>query len=70
MTELKPCPFCGGQARIQAKYSWQWVDDLSGDKPELFRVRCGNCDAARVASTEQRVIDKWNTRAERKDVTK
>ena len=42
-TKLKPCPFCGGQARVYLKIS------LSADEPEKplieARVRCLGCTA-------------------------
>lgn len=54
MSELKPCPFCGGEA------------ELTGfDAPE-FWVWCPNCKASTDAHTcKGGAIDAWNTRAER-----
>lgn len=54
MNELKPCPFCGGEA------------ELTGfDAPE-FWVWCPNCKASTDAHTgKQSAIEAWNIRAER-----
>lgn len=55
MSELLPCPFCGGEAEIcrHALVSW---------------VRCKKCGVdtpAALPQDEQLAIDFWNTRAER-----
>lgn len=39
MTELKPCPFCGGKGEI-------YIVDYDGDKSTRkwwFNIRCGKC---------------------------
>lgn len=53
MTELKPCPFCGGKAYVQ--------EHLSG----LYRsVICKVCCAAtRMFQKEKEAIEAWNRRA-------
>ena len=57
MSELKPCPFCGGEART------------SGERFEntiLSWVFCSSCGAAGgYRHTEAEAITAWNTRAER-----
>lgn len=52
MNELKPCPFCGGEAKIIT-----YADD---DKS----IKCGKCWAgtSRYMSVE-RAVFAWNTRA-------
>ena len=55
MTELKPCPFCGGEAEIYRHALVSWV-------------RCKECGVdtpAALPQDEQLAIDFWNTRAER-----
>lgn len=53
MADLKPCPFCGGEATL-AGFSGNWY------------VRCDKCLATSDdRALEQTVIDAWNTRAER-----
>lgn len=51
MNDLKPCPFCGGEAQIEHMSCW---------------VECQKCYAASVTcGEEQAAIDAWNTRVER-----
>lgn len=55
MTELLPCPFCGGEASKRLFYKGK------------YRVHCNVCDAhsGDVCDTEADAIAAWNTRAER-----
>lgn len=54
MSELKPCPFCGGEA------------ELTGFEAPEFWVWCPNCKASTDAHTcKGGAIEAWNTRAER-----
>ena len=50
MTELKPCPFCGGEAVLQAFYGGNYVE-------------CGTCKCSteRFIKTED-AIQAWNNR--------
>lgn len=54
MSDLKPCPFCGGEAELtcfEAPEFWVW---------------CPNCKASTDAHTcKGGAIEAWNTRAER-----
>lgn len=40
-TELKPCPFCGGEARLKQIVS----SNGEGRFIEVWRVQCHDCDA-------------------------
>jgi Lar family restriction alleviation protein len=54
MTEkLKPCPFCGGEAKIHNTYDG------------MFQIECTNC-FARVFydRTKKSVINRWNRRVD------
>lgn len=55
--ELKPCPFCGGEAKID---SWNSTDGYMNDWWK--RVQCTVCDIAKLGKTEEEVIEAWNTR--------
>ena len=62
MSEMKPCPFCGGKPRLQ-KY------ESGHDEPFVsWRVVClgpdGGCfgTAGILEDEQQDAIDAWNTR--------
>ena len=61
MAELKPCPFCGGQAIvIECRYR---------HNESSFFVKCNNSDCIVIPQTYENsdmayVIDIWNRRAE------
>lgn len=58
MDELKPCPFCGGEAEILT------AESMHGGN--LYGVMCDCCAGrADVYDTEAEAIEAWNTRAER-----
>lgn len=50
--ELKPCPFCGGEAHLTCEVASRW-----------YIIRCLRCGAAsaKIASPK-RVIEAWNRR--------
>ena len=57
MSELKPCPFCGGEAELV-------------DCEAFFYVRCSNHDECKIfvitedMETKEDAIAIWNRRAE------
>lgn len=54
MTELKPCPFCGGSARVL---------ELNGFYQHTHFVSCDTCNAAGdTRETEEAAIEAWNRR--------
>lgn len=62
VSELKPCPFCGGRAVVEHSYRWG----------RSYRVRCrnkrGQCPVCPKTPydymTEELAVDAWNRRAE------
>lgn len=61
MNKLLPCPFCGGEARIQCAGVCMKHDGQSTD----YFVSCHDCNAStqRYFETEQEAIAAWNLRA-------
>lgn len=62
--KLKPCPFCGGKAKIVED---EWYG--SNGRSISYTVRCDNISCDMESSTgyvddEERAIKKWNTRYE------
>lgn len=53
MSELKPCPFCGGEAYV------------SNGVPRLWYVHCPECIIdGPINNTEAKAIEAWNHRAQ------
>lgn len=56
MTELKQCPFCGSEAKMESM----------GRGPYQTRVGCSECSCTLgYHVSKKRAIEAWNTRAER-----
>ena len=56
MSELKPCPFCGGEAEMLT------AESMNGGY--LFGIMCNDCRSrGDVYDTEAEAIAAWNTRA-------
>lgn len=56
MSELLPCPFCGGEAEILT------AESMRGGY--LFGIMCNDCcSRGDVYETEAEAIEAWNTRA-------
>lgn len=62
MSELLPCPFCGGEAEVQHQ-----TRELYGDVVDWYGVYCKKqfCGYVSGQSTEAEAVAAWNTRAER-----
>lgn len=69
MTELKPCPFCGGKAVLHEAYKTERVECRA-------YIRCDNCGAHvgddyppthlfEISDSTRNAIEKWSRRAER-----
>ncbi len=62
-TELKPCPFCGGKARVRDATIEEQGSVVNGN----FYKFCG-CEhycAEMFGYTEEEAIKKWNRRADK-----
>lgn len=59
MSDLKPCPFCGGEAEMcHVTQLWEPRD--------AYWVKCKNCRISGTHhTTEAEAIAAWNSRAER-----
>ena len=62
MIELKPCPFCGGEANITK--GERWLDETCTPSKPYYYARCQNCYTTgyKYHPTEKEAIEAWNTR--------
>ena len=62
--ELKPCPFCGGEAVINEipphKHTFVNMPDCEG----FTYIECTGCGCTIGADTTQQAIEAWNRRAD------
>jgi Lar family restriction alleviation protein len=57
--EIKPCPFCGGEAEFS--YT-PWDDDEQVGDDGTGWVVCQSCNVQIYGHTREDAIEKWNTR--------
>lgn len=64
MSELKPCPFCGGDADWYISTADAMIS-LLGEPSENNFIQCdGECGAnTAIYKTKEQAIKAWNTRA-------
>ena len=57
MADLKPCPFCGGEAEICH------VRDICQNPQDWYWARCLSCrTSGKQHPTEAEAVEAWNTR--------
>ena len=68
MAELKPCPFCGGEARMKyGKYNLlgaYGTEETERMWAGVYCVKCGISQPIRRNPTKEQAIEYWNMRCE------
>lgn len=59
MTELKPCPICGGKPKITTN---MWDAAVYANVDMEYAVRCQSCDCEVRSDILEDAIDGWNRR--------
>lgn len=60
MSELKPCPFCGEEAKLLDKTNYYETGGYT-----YYFVRCNNCGAENGWNMQlEKAIEAWNRRVE------
>lgn len=70
MAELKPCPFCGGEAHLDFAHggnkSYIGANGFAKATPMLYRVFCEDCIAQTCPYEEPKdAIEAWNRRIDK-----
>ena len=61
-SELKRCPFCGGEAELFSDFGVVAEDGKQAGK--RYFVWCNECSALVSGDTAQEACDEWNRRVE------
>lgn len=63
MTELKPCPFCRGEAEIWIEYIKYGSRKYGYDEMNAYHCGCKKCGISmRSGWSEEDAIEAWNRR--------
>lgn len=62
-TELKPCPFCGGEAEM-IKHSF-WNERKHSYSDRTYSIKCCGCSVETYPfyDTKEKATESWNRRA-------
>ena len=62
MKELKPCPFCGGEAKVEKEPFATWDEFIAHcNNPKCIAFYLGYYDEG-LYKTEEQAIEAWNRR--------
>ena len=64
MSDLKPCPFCGGTPRIVFNAKRK---NTYGQEVEGTAIGCENCEATMFYRSRRLAIEAWNRRVDDDD---
>lgn len=60
MTELKPCPFCGGEPILEKAVMLNGIEEPI----KVFKYKCSKCGVAETGwpMSEEAAVERWNRR--------
>ena len=66
LSDLKPCPFCRGKARVREKN----VSPVLGEPYIRYRIRCDGCMVSSGwYDSAEGAIEAWNRRVDSKELS-